>query len=273
MPTVDAILECLAWLEIAGFFVLYLRLRRQGLHRIYRVFAAYLLFRTARTLALAIVPPIWYGVHHRPYFPFSNNVYAWGWTLTEPVLWVLDVLVVLELYSLVFQNYKGIASMGRWAVFAGLAIAVVLSSLSLPSELSHSAEQYTILRSYFIVSRGLDASLVIFLLFISAFLAWFPVPLNRNVVLYSTVYALYFMTGALAELAGNLGGIAARNAVNIAVHGVDLLCIGVWIVFLNRTGEAKTVVVRHAWTPQREELLVKQLAAVNASLLRSARRQ
>jgi hypothetical protein len=272
MPAVDAIVEYLSWLTIVGYAVLYVRLRRQGLERVYRVFAAYLLFRAARSVALTLAPFAWYTAQHRPYERFANNVYAWTWTLTEPAVWVLHVLVVLELYSLVLQNYKGIASMGRWAVFAGLGIAVTLSSVTLSSELAHSAQHYAVLRSYYVVSRGLDASLVIFLLFITAFLAWFPVPLNRNVVLYSLVYALYFITGTLTDLAINLRGVAAWNAVYIAVNLVDLLCLGVWIALLNRAGESKTVVVRHTWTPQREEILVQQLAAINSSLMRSARR-
>jgi len=271
MLPVDDILRYLSWLTILAFFVLYLRLRQQGLHRVYRVFAAFVLFRTVRELALETLPAVWYGLHHVSYARLGNNVYAFGWVLTEPVAWVLHVLVVLELYSLVFQDYKGIASMGRWAVLVGIAIAVLLSSVTLPAELSHSAEHYTVLRYYFVVSRGLHASLVILLLLITAFLAWFPVPLNRNVVLYSTIYALYFTTGALAELAFNLGGLAARDVVDLAHDSMELLCIGVWIVFLNRAGEAKTVVVSRAWTPEREALLTGHLAAINASLMRSAR--
>lgn len=272
MPALDTILADLSWLTIAGFAVLYLRLRRQGLHRVYRVFSVFLLFRIARSVALATVPWAWYASQHRHYVRAANNVYAWGWALTEPILVVLHVLVVLELYSLVLQNYKGIASMGRWVMLAGLAAAVFLSSLTLPAELSHSAQHFPILRWFELVTRGVNASLVIFLLFITAFLAWFPVPLNRNVVLYSLVYAFYFMTGALAQLAQNLAGAAAWSAASLANAGVDLLCLGIWIVFLNRAGEVKKVVVRNAWAPQKEEFLVQQLAAINASLLRSGPR-
>ena len=270
MPSVQAIVECLSWLTIAGYVVLYLRLRRQELHRVYRMFAAYVLFRTARSVALATLPPVWYAVHQQPYTPYGNNVYGWLWALTEPIVWILQVLVVLELYSLVLQNHKGIASLGRWTVLAGLTIAVVLSSITLPSELSHSAEKYAILRCFFLANRGVDASLVLFLLFITAFLAWFPVPLNRNVVLYSMVYALYFIVGTLGELASNLGGLATWNAVSLAVCGVDVVCLGLWIVLLNRAGEGKTVVFRHTWTARHEELLMGQLAAINASLMQSA---
>ena len=199
MPSVQAILECLSWVTSAGFLVLYLRLRHQKLHRVYRVFAAYVLFRVVRLAVLATLPRLWYWVHHQPYFPYANNAYGWIWALSEPALWILQILVVLELYSLVFQNHKGIASLGRWTVIAGLSIAVVLSSITLPSELSHSAEKYVILRWYSLAERGVDASLVAFLLFITAFLAWFPIPLNRNVVLYSMVYAIYFIVGTLSE--------------------------------------------------------------------------
>ena len=270
MPSVQTILECLSWLTAAGFLVLYLRLRRQELHLVYRVFAAYVLFRVARLVVLATLPRLWYSVHHQPYFPYENNVYAWIWALSEPALWILQILVVLELYSLVFQNHKGIASLGRWTVLTGLAIAVVLSSITLPSELSHSAVKYVILRWFSLAERGVDASLVLFLLFITAFLAWFPVPLNRNVVLYSMVYALYFVASTLAELANNLGGLATWNAVSLASKGLDLLCLSLWIVCLSRAGEAKTVVFSHTWTTEHEEFLMRQLEAINASLLRSA---
>ena len=83
---------------------------------------------------------------------------------------------------------------------------------------------------------------------------------------------MYFITNTLAQMAYNLLGLGARNAVNFAHDGVELLCLGVWIVFLNRTGEARPVVVGHAWTARHEEELMGQLAAINTSLTRSARR-
>ena len=272
MPTLAEMVEYLGWLTIVALLALYLRLRQQGLHRVYRVFAAYLLFRAACIFTLAVLPPLWYLSSSRPYVPFGNNVYAWGWLLTTPVLWVLHILVVLELYSLVFRNYRGIASMGRWATFAGLGIAILLSSLTLPADLSRAGEPFPILRAFVAVTRGVDSSLVLFLLFISAFLTWFPVPLCRNVVLYSMVYAVYFITTSLAELLRNLSGSAAWGLTSILLAGADLVCLAVWILFLNREGESKRVVVRHTWAPQREEILIQQLAAINSTLLRSGRR-
>ena len=89
-------------------------------------------------------------------------------------------------------------------------------------------------------------------------------------VLYSLVYALYFIAGTLAELAASLGGLAMWGAVNLTVNCVDLTCLALWIVFLNRSGETTTVVFSHTWTPQREDHLMRQLEAINTSLMRSA---
>ncbi len=274
MPDIVTLTQYLFWTTIAGYVVLYLRLRQQRLHRIYRIFAIFLLFRAARSALLAVLPPIWYSLQGGPLPRFNeNNVYAWTWVITLPVLWLLHILVVLELYSLVLQGYKGIASMGRWVVFAGLAIAVVPSFVTFSAEITHSTVHSAILRWIFVLTRGLDSSLVLFLLFITAFLVWFPVPLNRNVILYSTVYAFYFTTGALTELGGNLGSPAVRDAMIATSVVATLLSVGIWIALLNRAGEEKTVVVCHAWAPQREALLLQQLAAINNSLIRSARQR
>ncbi len=273
MPDIVTLTEYLFWTTIAGYAVLYLRLRQQGLHRTYRIFAIFLLFRVAHTVVLSALPPVWYALHHVPSPPFgANNVYAWTWVFTVPQLWLLHVLVVLELYSLVLKGYKGIASLGRWAILAGLAIAVLISSVTLSAEMAHSnVQQYPILRFMFIMGRDVSSSLVLFLLFITAFLVWFPVPLSRNVVVYSTVYAFYFTIGALGNLTSNLSSPVIRDVVKAGSVLSDLLCVAIWIALLNRAGEAKKVVVRHAWAPQQEEVLLQQLAAINKTLMRSAR--
>lgn len=271
MP-ITTILEYLSWPTIAAYVALYLRLRQQGLDRVYRVFTIYLLFHAARAILMAVLPAVWYGLEHRHYTPFGNNVYGWCWTLTAPIQWILNVLVVVQLYSLVLRNHKGIASLGRWILCAGLAIALGISALTVPADLSHSAEKYPVLRYLFVVEKGVDTSMVIFLLLITAFLVWFPIPLSRNVVLYSMVFALFYLSNALAEFVQNLRGSAVWGAVSLALLVLNLLCLGIWIVFLNRAGESKTVVVRHGWAPQHEEFLVQQLAAINSSLMRSAPR-
>jgi hypothetical protein len=263
----------LPWLATAGAVALYLRLRREGLHSVYRVFSFYLLYNALRTVLLLSLPPLAQVLFKEPRVsPLMTNLYGWMWVATEPVVWVFYILIVLEMYSLAFRNYKGIESLSRWAVFAGLGIALLLSALTLPADLSNTAEQYPIIRTCLMVQRGVSSGLVVFLLAITVFLVWFPVPVSRNFIVYTVVYAVYFLSSTLTILMRNVGGIAYAQWRNIASSCVSIACLTVWILFLNRGGEAKTATVRHDWTAQREKQLIEQLAAINSTLDRTRRR-
>lgn len=273
MPRSELMLQSIWWLTTAGHLLLYLKLRWMGLHRTYRFFSGYLLFAVLRDLLLVAVPWAARLMRGRPNHPFSTNAYGYTWLATDPVVWVLYVLVVLELYSLILQNYKGIASLGRWVMLGGLATAVVLSTLTLSMDLSNAGEKFPILRVFFVVDRGVASSLVVFLLILACFLAWYPVPLNRNVVVHCIVYAGYFLSVSLGMLLRNLTGSAVTQTVNIVLSGVTLACLAVWIGFLDRAGESVKVRVRPEWAPGDEQELVAHLAAINSTLLRAARKQ
>lgn len=272
MSRLELVLECVWWLTIAGHLLLFLRLRLTGLHRTYRFFSAYLLFRVLRAVLLIGVP---WGVklfEGKPNTPFATNAYGWVWMLTEPLLWVFWVLVVLELYSLVLQNYRGIASLGRWVLLIGSVLAVVISFLTLQADLANPGAPYPALRLFLVIARGVDSSLVIFLLVISCFLAWYPVPLSRNVVVHCIVYAGYFLSLTLVVLLRNLVGSAVTQGVSILLSCVTLVCLLVWICLLNREGEFAKVRLRPRGAEEREEELVGHLAAINSTLLRAARK-
>jgi hypothetical protein len=260
----------LFWLTIAGQVLLYLRMRHEGLHRVYRFFAAYLLFRALRAGALAALPPLSRLLAGQSWIsPFQTNLYGWVWLATEPVLWIFYILIVLEMYSLVFQNYKGIGSLSRWAVMAGLAIALLLAGLTLPADLSNPDWRFPLLRYAFVANRGVVSGLVVFLLFATGFVVWFPVPLSRNTVVYTIVYTLYFLLLSVSTLARNVEGSAVAQWHNIVLGCSTLACLAAWGLFLDRRGERKTVSVGHKWAPLQEQHLIEQLAAINASLLRT----
>jgi len=272
MSRLELVLEYVWWLTIAGHLLLFLRLRMTGLHRSYGCFSAYLLFRVLRAVLLIAVP---WGVRlfeRKPNTPFATNAYGWVWLLTDPAVWVFWVVVVLELYSLVLQNYKGIASLGRWVLLTGLAIGVAISVLTLQADLSNPAEKYPIVRLFLAIDRSVASSLVIFLLVISCFLAWYPVPLSRNVVVHCIVYAGYFLSVTLVVLLRNLAGSGVTQVVSVLASCVTLVCLVVWVCLLNRAGESAKVRLRPRWAEGHEEELVGHLAAINSTLLRAARK-
>ena len=259
VPTLTAAHRWLWTVAICAYAILLLKLSRHRLCGTYRFFCCYLGFRAARSVLLSSLP-------------FNTNAYGWVWVLSSPVIWLLYVLVVLELYSLVLRNYKGIATLGRWTLMGALGISILLSALSLVADMSNRAERYPVFVYLNAIERGVISSLVIFLLLITGFLTWYPVPLSRNVIVHSIVYSIYFLSMTMGLLVRNVAGLEIHNAVNLILLGVTVCCLLVWILFLNRQGEQTTVVLRQHWRPEQEEQLVGRLGAINAMLLRSARK-
>jgi hypothetical protein len=255
------VLEAILWLSTAAYAGLAVRMWRSGLHARYRFFFVFVLFRVVRAIALASVP-------------FQRNVYSWIWILTQPALWILYVLVLLELYGLVLGNYKGLATFGRWVVTAGLTAALIISSLTVGADLGGGGwESYPVLRYWSAIDRAVQSGLVIFLLIITAFLAIYPVTLSRNVLVHCVVYAIYFISGAAAMLVRNISASDfVQQAANVVMSGATLACIIAWLVLLNRKGEEIKVARRPQWRPEDEEQLMRQLASINATLLKAARR-
>jgi len=154
----------------------------------------------------------------------------------------------------------------------GLFLALLMSALTLPADLSNASERFPILRYFVAIGRGVDSSLVVFLLLITAFLAWYPVPLSRNVLVHCGVYAVYFMSESMTQLIRNLTGSEITAAMNVTLSSVTVLCLATWLIFLNPQGETKKVSVRSRWSSADEQLLIDKLGTVNSSLLRAARK-
>ncbi len=278
MSTVSLIEQYLWWMATAGYAVLYLRVFRLGLHRIYRWFGFYLLFRLLRSVALMVLPHV--GVARSADFPgfalrftsFSDNAYGWIWVFTLPVLEILYVLMVLELVSLILEKFRGIASLGRWAVLGGLAFGVLIAAMTLAPDLSNPAEQYPLLRYFGVLERGITSSLVLFLLFIAGFLVWYPVPLSRNLLAHSIIYTAYFLFTSAAIFIRNLSAGQAILITNVTLSGASFACILAWLFVLNRKGEIRAVTIRQRWDAKQQAQLIDQLATINASLLRAVRK-
>ncbi len=275
--------QWLWWISVAAHAVLFFRLRLTGLHRTYRWFTAYVGFSVARGIVIAVVPYL--GLKRSPKLLFgfvptfsvdvghySQTVYGWLWVTTNPLTDLLYVLVVLELVTLILVKFRGIASLGRWVVLAGLIGGVLVAALTLSRDLSNPAERFPILRSVFVLDRGTTSSLVLFLLFIAIFLVWYPVPLSRNLLTHFAIYSIYFVVTTLAILLRNIGGDALTDATSMA-GTVATLGRGIaWLVLLDRAGEERASMVRAHWNPEQQQRVMEQLAAINASLLRTARK-
>jgi hypothetical protein len=259
MARVPSIESVLWFAAIACYAILLARMAVSRLHLVYRHFFIYLLFRLCRSLLLA-------GLDRH----FS--AYGWVYLGTEPIIWVLYVLVVLELFTIVLRDYPGIQTLSRRVLAAGLAISAAVALATLLPDLGNPAERYPILRIMYVAERVVMSSLVVFFAILTAFLAWYPVPLSRNVVVYCVGYSLYFITATMGLFVRNIAGEAVTRITSTVLQGFAVACLISWIALLNRQGETKRVSLRSHMPAPDEARLVGQLESINRGLLGSAKK-
>jgi hypothetical protein len=227
---------------------LIVRIWSAALYRVYPYFFTYLLAELLQTVVLAATP-------------FRGRAYPFVWIATEAMVVCFQALIVSELYRVILRDLPGIASISRRYITVTLGVAILGSLLLLQLEETPANPVSTFL----VIDRAIVFSLVIFILLASAFLAYYPVPLNRNVIVYSIGYAVFFLTKATAFFIRTLGHYVSPQISTVLIV-VSSACLLFWVLGLNRQGETCTVVVGHKWKREDEERLLSKLRAINANL-------
>jgi hypothetical protein len=243
--------QILLVVQIVALAILCFRMWLAGLHRIYVYFFGYLVLELGQSLIPVLVP-------------LRSRLYRNAFVASQALIVAFCALVVLELYSKVLGDLTGIAAVSRRYIQIILALAIGIALLLLGLVQSEA----TVTGYLITFERTVLASLVVFVLLVTLFLVYYPVPLGRNVIVYLMGYAVYFLTRSTVELVVNLGHYGIRELSSIEMT-VSVLCFTFWIMTLSREGETRRVVVGHRWNPADEQRLRAQLDAINASLLRS----
>jgi hypothetical protein len=241
-------------ISLLGAIALALKLFVSGLWKRYRMFFLYFVF--------SIPDSIWPLLLNT-----SSRTYQHVWMLTEPITWVFHILIVIELYGLVLEDHKGIYTLGRWAMYAALAIAIPVSILSLiPHFTVHTPDTSRRMGYEFAIARGIDFSLALFLLLILFFLSRYPIKLSRNVVAHAALYTILFFSDSFGIFLRTFK-IVANGTVNLLVVGLSCACVVAWLVLLSPHGEEVQSNFPHI-SPQREKNALRQLQSLNATLLK-----
>lgn len=246
--------QFLALAQAAALVALCARLCVAGLQRVYPFLFAYLLATLLQSFAPFVAP-------------LDSVLYRDTWLLTETLIVCLYVLVVLELYSIVLRDRIGMLTLSRRYRRMSLAIAIV-GSLSLLVIEKHQGGLAT---HFLVFERAVLLSLVLFILLLTALLAFYPVPLKRNVIVYSIGYAVYFVAKASALFVNNLGYYWNRELSDVRLIAC-LACLIFWLFALNRRGESETLIVGHRWTAEHETRVLQQLNTINSTLSRTTRK-
>jgi hypothetical protein len=237
--------------------VVCLRVLQLGLHRIYPFFFAFL---CAPLIPQAVL--LLYGS--------DSHRYAGVWLYTEPVRNILYILVVWELFSVIFRNYAGLRSLSRWVmgVAAGIApIGLVLTFAASGSRLFFRSG-LTVIR----FERGIAFGLVIFIIILLYFISRYPIQLPRNNVILAMLYSIWFLGDAAILLLSSFVPEAwGYSMVNGLLAILEISSYIGWALLLSKAGEYQETRVRQHISPEREFALIGELNAMNEVLLRAGR--
>ena len=256
VPSLAVIERSLWFLNLFLSGVLALRLIRLKLASTYKFFLTFLIFNSSRSFVM---------------WPFNwdSLVYLRIWRATEPVVWILYVLVVLELCSLAFKEYRGIQALGRWMIYGSLVLSLVFSIVILVPTWRSSKEPPFSVQRFLMVERGIDFCLVLLLLAVLASLVIFPVRLSKNMAIHSVLYSIYFMSLSTGIFVANVGAKRLFWIMSCSLMGVMSVCLIAWVALLTRQGEEIIMVMRGP-LPVAEDQLVEHLASINATLMRAS---
>lgn len=244
---------------IAGALLTALRLYTTGLFRRYPVFFSYFVFKVPYNTC-----PL--------FLDMRSNTYMHYWVLTEPIAMAFYVLMVAELYRLVLEKYKGLSTVGRWAMYVCSIVSVAIAAISLIPRIRPQTPQASRIMGYMLAGeRGIALSLTIFLILLLFFLTLFPVRLSRNVRVHALIFTVFFLSNTTALLVRALFGMTLAVEINTVVSIISACSVFAWLIFLRPEGEEVPGPTLYLGKDY-EERVLNGLNSLNSTLLKVARR-
>jgi hypothetical protein len=269
MPDAALLISFFQIVTIVGSLLTVVKLLYTGLFRRYRIFFLYFLFRAPYMTVFLIVSHM-KGLSGGD--GIQSNLYYYLFLYSDPIFLLAYILVVMELYGLVLERYKGLYTLGRWAMYGAIVVSGTVSILTLLPKLGPSVPEPSKKVMYEVYAeRGIDFALVIFILLIVWFLSKYPVPLSRNVVVHTVIYSIFFLSDALVLLWRTLLGYDVGQTSNVVATAIASACTVAWALLITAKGEEVRTQLPQI-RPEAEERILQQLDALNATLLKVSRK-
>jgi hypothetical protein len=250
---------------------LIVRLLSLRLHSVYRVFCLLLAFEVVTSGVV-----LWF--HFSP----PDVDYRVAWLSFTPIGWILYLATAYALLNALLKKFPGILSFSRRVLHVSFFVAALIGVLTArPEFLAHVERldaEHHIGRLPHLVAAGLVGerifSMVAALAILAtlAFILWFPVQLPRNLTVFSVGLAVYFAARAGLMLAWSFFPSINVGLFNATTLFILTACLVYFLIFINKAGEEAPVRIGHSWNAAEQQRLIGQLEAMNAALLRSARR-
>jgi hypothetical protein len=201
---------------------------------------------------------------------YGTSAYAEIYFPTQAIKISFSALLLIEIYSLVLQDYPALARFGKATVGYLLLTAAILAAAGLLWKDPSSAGKQILLTRGLLVERTLNGTMVVFEILVALFLAWFPVRIRHNELLIIAGLLISFLSrAAVAQLVNRFQG---NHPVIALVNTVYLIivtsCLGLWLLGLRREGESRTAILSRRWSLPQANRLICQLEDINSSLER-----
>jgi hypothetical protein len=251
-------------LEVA----LIVRLLSLHLHRVYRIFCVFLIFEVL-TSCLAL----WIQLAH----PQGWN-YSVVWLVFTPIDWVLYIVLVYALLSALLSKFPGILNFSRKVLRLSFIVGGLIGILTARPEFL----AYQRIRHVQALDRVVSAAMVadriicmVALLALTAtllFVLWFPIQIPRNLAVFCVGLVTFFAAQTSMRITFSFGPHINIDVFNTVVLFVFCACLLYWFIFISKAGEQVPTRIGHSWNAAEQQRLLAQLEAMNAMLLRAARR-
>jgi hypothetical protein len=197
----------------------------------------------------------------------SHRTPAYFWMYVFYVLLrnVLSIVTVWELFALVFDDYPGIQTVGRWAMYAGIVLSVAASVAVARIFWQGGAGNRDAFLFYLeVLQRSVVFSLALVIATMLFVLSRYPLHLSRNTYLSSLFFSLLFLSDAARLLIDSLSPGLYNHYVDWSADAVIAALLGFWAVLLRPEPQAD--IPRVSPSGSEETHLLEQLDSLNAFL-------
>jgi hypothetical protein len=226
------------------------RLVQTGLYRRYPILFCYMAFTAVYDIAPALLDT-------------RRATYFWIWIWCQPVVWMLDILVVGELCRVILEKHPGLVTLGRWGLYVGVMVAAFLSYLSLLPHIHSTMPARSRKIAYWVATgRGITFALAILLILMLFALSRYPVHLSKNVILNAVLFALVFLSDSMEAILRTIFDTHLNPWVAVALTGVEVVWLLVWFFRLKPEGEY----TQFSWIrfgPEYETRMLRRLDTLN----------
>ncbi len=189
----------------------------------------------------------------------------------QPVLCVCAVYAVRELLTVMFREYPGIKTVGRWAMYAGILVSagLTLTITKLFWRVGAAGRPKWGLFYLGIGERSVAVALVVVIAAILFTLSRYPLHLDKNTLLTCAFFSVLFLSQAAQIFVAGMSTLLFNHTANWVADILMTLCLAVWAMLLR---PEKAPVARVSFPSPAEDDLLRQLDAFNKLLTRATGR-